>query len=128
MQLEQYTQSSDQDISCTTSWKTNQQEGERITIMIIIIILLFILGSIYSTCAILAEQMIESNITGLRIPTSRRQTSCSYLQVWSKIWTRDYHEQIQLGQGGTWTRSGLPNYKSSALTAPPYCLLTTDKE
>ena len=94
MQLEQYTQSSDQDISCTTSWKTNQQEGEYITMMIIIIIPLFILGSIYSTCAILAEQMIESNITGLRIPTSRRQTSCSYLQVWSKIWTRDYREQI----------------------------------
>ena len=54
-------QSGEQDISCTISCETNQQEGERITIIIIIIIPLFTLGSIYSTYTIGAQQMIETN-------------------------------------------------------------------
>ena len=55
-------QSGEQDISCTISCETNQQEGERITIIIIIIIIpLFTLRSIYSTYTIGAEQMIETN-------------------------------------------------------------------
>ena len=53
--------SSEQDISCTISCETNQQEGERITIITIIIIPLFIIGSVYSTYAIGSEQMIETN-------------------------------------------------------------------
>ena len=54
-------QSSEQDISCTISCKINQQEGERITVIIIIIIPIFILGSINSTYSIGAEQMIKTN-------------------------------------------------------------------
>ena len=54
--------SNEQDISCTISSETNQYEGERITIIIIIIIIpLFILGRIYSSYAIGAEQMIKTN-------------------------------------------------------------------
>ena len=53
--------SSEQEISCTISCESNQWQGERIIIKIIIIIPLFILGNIYSTYAIGAEQMIKTN-------------------------------------------------------------------
>ena len=59
---------------------------------------LFSLGSIYSTNASGAEQMTEtnnSNITGLRIPTSRRQTSWLFTSVMEDMNSR-YREQIQL--------------------------------
>ena len=55
-----------------------------IIIIIIIIIPLFTLGSIYSTYASRVEQVTEtnnSNITGLRIPTGRRQTSWLFTSV-----------------------------------------------
>ena len=51
------------------------------------IIPLCTLGSIYSTNAGGAGEMTETN--------NSNQTA-GYLQSWSRIWTRDYHEQIQL--------------------------------
>ena len=51
------------------------------------IIPLCTLGSIYSTNAGGAGQMTETN--------NSNQTA-GYLQSWSRIWTRDYREQIQL--------------------------------
>ena len=39
------------------------------------------------------KKWFKYNITGLKTPTGRRQP-VGYLQVWPRIWTLDYREQI----------------------------------
>ena len=41
------------------------------------------------------NKWLKLNLTGLRIQLTGGKPA-SYLQAWSRIWTRDYHEQIQL--------------------------------
>ena len=65
--------------------------------------MLFTLDTVYSKNASGAEQIPEtskfkSNINGLRVPAGRTGGErVGYLQAWSRIWSRDYREQIQLG-------------------------------
>ena len=59
-----------------------------------------------------------NNLNGTQLA---RGKPAGYLQAWPSIWTRDYCEQIQLAfRAGR--ELGLPDYKSSALTAKPPCL------
>ena len=41
------------------------------------------------------NKWFKLNLTGLRIQLTGGKPA-SYLQAWSRIWTRDYREQIQL--------------------------------
>ena len=93
---------------------------------VIIIIPLFTLGSVYSTYAIGAEQMAETNHSNI-IKHNRVKNpnwpEANQLAIYKPgqelFWTRDYCEQINpaAGQVGTWT------CKSSTLTTWPHCLL-----
>ena len=82
----------------------NLQQYRRL-IIIIIIIPLFTLRSIYCTNVSEAEQIPETNnstwinrVKNHNWPEANQLPG--YLQVWSRIWTRDYHEQIQLAVRG----------------------------
>ena len=69
-------------------------------IMIVLIISLFTLGSNYSTYASGAskclKQIVQIKLTRVKNPNWPWCKPAGYLQAWPRIWTWDYHEQIQL--------------------------------
>ena len=90
---------------------------------------MFTLCSIYSTYASGVEQMSETNnwnqTLQVKNPNWQEANQLGYLQAWSRIWTRNYHEQIQLA-----VRAGLElgasELKVQPLTTWPSCLLLCD--
>ena len=71
------------------------------------------------------KQIIKFNIAGLRIPTGRRQTSWLFTSVVEDLNSGPLRTNPARGQGRT-LNSGPPDYKSSAQTTRPHCLLTAE--